>query len=138
MRVDFGKSRAENTPPPQAQQQFEVELREMVREHDAWTSIIGWVPFNEGWGEWSREATGRIADEVKAQDPSRLINAHSGVNCCLSLGDSGRGDVIDFHQYVGPATPTPTASRVAIDGAHGGFGSRSRATCGMRTAAPTR
>ncbi|MEJ7774430.1 MAG: hypothetical protein WKF72_06420 [Nocardioidaceae bacterium] len=49
---------------------------------------------------------------MKAQDPSRLVNAHSGVNCCLSL-DSGRGDVIDFHHYVGPATPTPTASQVA-------------------------
>jgi hypothetical protein len=102
--------------------QFESELHEMIREHNSWTSIVAWVPFNEGWGEWDRNATGRIAREVKAQDPSRLVNAHSGVNCCDSLGDAGEGDVIDFHQYVGPATPVPDDRRVAIDGEHGGFG----------------
>ncbi|GID97762.1 LamG-like jellyroll fold domain-containing protein [Amorphoplanes digitatis] len=102
--------------------QFESELHEMVREHQSWTSIVAWVPFNEGWGEWDRAATGRIADEVKAQDPSRLVNAHSGVNCCNSHGDSGRGDVVDFHQYLGPASPAPEENRVSIDGEHGGFG----------------
>jgi Concanavalin A-like lectin/glucanases superfamily/Glycosyl hydrolases family 2, sugar binding domain/Glycosyl hydrolases family 2 len=102
--------------------QFESELHEMVREHQSWTSIVAWVPFNEGWGEWSRDDTGRIADDVKQQDPSRLVNAHSGVNCCNSHGDSGRGDVIDFHEYLGPASPAPTATRVGIDGEHGGFG----------------
>ncbi|AGL18759.1 LamG-like jellyroll fold domain-containing protein [Actinoplanes sp. N902-109] len=108
--------------PEQWRGQFESELHEMVREHQSWTSIIAWIPFNEGWGEWDRTATGRIADEVKAQDPSRLVNAHSGVNCCNSHGDSGRGDVIDHHQYLGPATPSPDATRVSIDGEHGGFG----------------
>ena len=108
--------------PPEWRDQFEAELREMVREHRSWTSIVAWVPFNEGWGEWDRAATGRIADEVKAQDPSRLVNAHSGVNCCNSKGDSGRGDVIDHHQYLGPASPAPDATRVSIDGEHGGFG----------------
>ena len=108
--------------PPEWRAQFEAELHEMVREHQSWTSIVAWVPFNEGWGEWDRAATGRIADEVKAQDPSRLVNAHSGVNCCNSKGDSGRGDVIDFHQYLGPASPAPDANRVSIDGEHGGFG----------------
>lgn len=109
-------------PPVEAQQQFERELHEMVDQHSSWTSVVGWVPFNEGWGEWDREATGRIAREVKAQDPSRLVNAHSGVNCCDSLGDSGEGDIIDWHQYVGPATPVPDATRASIDGEHGGFG----------------
>ncbi|WP_433360605.1 LamG-like jellyroll fold domain-containing protein [Actinoplanes sp. CA-142083] len=115
---------AANTGPIPAdwRAQFEAELHEMVREHQSWTSIVAWVPFNEGWGEWSRDDTGRIAGEVKAQDPSRLVNAHSGVNCCNSHGDSGQGDVIDFHQYLGPATPAPSGNRVAIDGEHGGFG----------------
>ncbi|WP_030440277.1 glycoside hydrolase family 2 [Actinoplanes subtropicus] len=104
--------------------QFESELHEMVREHQSWTSIVAWIPFNEGWGEWSRDDTGRIATEVKTQDPSRLVDAHSGVNCCNSHGDSGAGDVIDFHQYLGPASPAPSGNRVAIDGEHGGFGLR--------------
>jgi hypothetical protein len=121
---DMPAMRTGARPPLAAQQQFEVELDEVVEEHDSWTSVVAWVPFNEGWGEWSREATGRIADEIEAADPSRIVNAHSGVNCCDSLGDSGRGDVIDFHQYLGPASPVPDATRVAIDGEHGGLGLR--------------
>jgi hypothetical protein len=109
-------------PPPDARAEFERQLHRMVDQHDSWTSIVVWVPFNEGWGEWSREDTGRIADDVKAQDPTRLVNAHSGVNCCASHGDSGRGDIIDYHQYVGPATPSPSGTRVSTDGEHGGFG----------------
>ena len=109
-------------PPVAAQVQYEAELDEMIEEKKSWTSIVAWVPFNEGWGEWSVEATGRIADEVKAADPSRLVNAHSGVNCCDSLGDSGKGDMVDHHQYVGPASPQPDATRVAVDGEHGGLG----------------
>jgi hypothetical protein len=112
----------EGDPPKAVQAQFEKELHTMIRQHRGWTSIIGWVPFNEGWGEWNKEETGRIADSVKAQDPTRLVNAHSGVNCCNSKGDSGRGDVIDWHAYTGPATLSPTADRAAIDGEHGGFG----------------
>ena len=44
------------------------------------------------------------------------------MNCCNSKGDSGSGDVIDFHQYLGPASPAPDGNRVSIDGEHGGFG----------------
>ncbi len=109
-------------PPPDAQEQFKAELHTMVEEHKDWTSIVVWVPFNEGWGEWDRVETGEIADSVKAQDPSRLVNAHSGVNCCASKGDSGRGDMIDHHAYVGPASPAPEDDRVSADGEHGGFG----------------
>jgi hypothetical protein len=109
-------------PPPDAQAEFERQLHRMVDQHRSWTSLVVWVPFNEGWGEWSKEDTGRIADDVKAQDPSRLVNAHSGVNCCASKGDSGRGDMIDHHAYVGPASPSPDERRVSADGEHGGFG----------------
>lgn len=102
---------------------FRSELDAMVDQLDAAPSIIGWVPFNEGWGEWDRSATGEIADHVGELDPTRLVNAHSGVNCCNSKGDSGRGDVIDWHEYAnyGPALPRPDATRAAIDGEHGGY-----------------
>jgi Concanavalin A-like lectin/glucanases superfamily/Glycosyl hydrolases family 2, sugar binding domain/Glycosyl hydrolases family 2 len=113
---------SEQLPPPDARTEFERQLHTMVDQHDSWTSVVAWVPFNEGWGEWDRTETGRIADAVKAQDPSRLVNAHSGVNCCASHGDSGRGDMIDHHAYVGPAQPVPDGHRVSVDGEHGGFG----------------
>ncbi len=71
----------------------------MVDEHKGITSIVQWVPFNEGWGEYD---AGRIADLVKSWDPTRLVNHNSGSNCCDSDPDPGNGDVIDDHQYVGP------------------------------------
>ncbi len=119
---DMPSMRTGGIPPPDAQAEFERQLHEIVDQNDSWTSVIGWIPFNEGWGEWSRAATGRIADSLAAQDPTRLVDAHSGVNCCASHGDSGRGDVIDWHAYTGPAQPTPDEHRVAVDGEHGGFG----------------
>ncbi|GGF51220.1 glycoside hydrolase [Marmoricola endophyticus] len=109
-------------PPRAVQDAYKSELRQIIAQHRGDTSIIGWVPFNEGWGEWSSEGTGEVADMVKAMDPTRLVDAHSGVNCCNSHGDSGKGDVIDWHTYTGPASPSPTADRAAIDGEHGGFG----------------
>ncbi|WP_250030164.1 LamG-like jellyroll fold domain-containing protein [Paractinoplanes maris] len=106
---------------PAGQEAFLSQGREMMRQHHSYPSIIGWIVFNEGWGEWDRAATGRIADETKALDESRILNAHSGVNCCSSKGDSGRGDVIDHHDYVNNDPPYPDATRIAMDGEHGGF-----------------
>ncbi|MFI7546890.1 LamG-like jellyroll fold domain-containing protein [Actinoplanes sp. NPDC049599] len=103
------------------QEAFLTQGREMMQQLHSFPSIIGWIVFNEGWGEWDRAATGRIADEVKALDPSRILNAHSGVNCCASKGDSGKGDVIDHHDYVNNDPPYPDATRIAMDGEHGGF-----------------
>ncbi|WP_395842145.1 LamG-like jellyroll fold domain-containing protein [Archangium violaceum] len=105
----------------QGQAAFLTEGRRMMEQlHDS-PSIVGWVVFNEGWGEWNREETGRIAEQVKAADPSRVVNAHSGVNCCDSKGDSGKGDVIDHHDYGNNDPPYPNATRAAMDGEHGGF-----------------
>ncbi|MGO2633328.1 MAG: PA14 domain-containing protein, partial [Galactobacter sp.] len=86
---------------------FKEQLSDMVHQLSWSTSVIGWIPMNEGWGEWDRDATGELADEIREQDPTRLVNAHSGVNCCNSKGDSGRGDIIDWHMYTGPALPDP-------------------------------
>ena len=119
---DMPATKTSPIPAGEWRDQFESELDEMVREHKNWTSIVAWVPFNEGWGEWDRTETGRIANDVKIQDPSRLVNAHSGVNCCNSMGDSGQGDMIDHHQYVGPASPVSDGRRAAVDGEHGGLG----------------
>ncbi|MEV6346467.1 LamG-like jellyroll fold domain-containing protein [Actinoplanes sp. NPDC051851] len=103
------------------QQEWLAEgLQTMKQTHNS-PSVIGYVVFNEGWGEWDRTATGQIADQVKAADPSRIINAHSGVNCCNSKGDSGKGDVIDHHDYNNTDPAYPDATRIAMDGEHGGF-----------------
>jgi hypothetical protein len=106
-------------PAPEAKRRFEKELSEMVDQLRSVTSIIGWVPFNEGWGEYD---TARIANEVKAQDPTRLVNANSGVNCCKSRPDTGAGDIYDAHSYVMPSSPAARDGRVLVQGEYGGLG----------------
>lgn len=102
------------------QEAFLSQGKEMMKQMHNSPSIGGWVVFNEGWGEWDREETGRIAESVKELDPSRVVNAHSGVNCCDSKGDSGKGEIIDHHDYTNTDPPAPD-HRAAMDGEHGGF-----------------
>ncbi|EOD67729.1 glycoside hydrolase family 2 protein [Amycolatopsis vancoresmycina] len=106
-------------PVPRARERFEAELAEMVTQLRAVPSIVGWVPFNEGWGEFD---TARVAKSVKALDPTRLVIANSGVNCCFSRPDTGAGDVYDDHTYVGPGAPSLTDARAIVDGEYGGLG----------------
>ncbi|ORB66999.1 glycoside hydrolase family 2 protein [Mycolicibacterium tusciae] len=107
------------TPRRDAQAHFENELSEMVHQLSSVTSIVGWVPFNEGWGEYD---TARIARAVKAEDRTRLVVPNSGANCCKSRGDSRTGDIFDDHTYVGPGQPVVRDGRVTVNGEYGGLG----------------
>jgi hypothetical protein len=118
--VDLSRPAAPQPPPaPQARSNFERELLEMIDQLRGTTSIIGWVPFNEGWGEHD---TARIAGVVSTADPTRLVDANSGVNCCYSHPDSGAGDLYDDHTYVGPGEPKEHDARAIVDGEYGGLG----------------
>jgi hypothetical protein len=106
------------------QAQFETEAREIVDEHRSSPSLVAYTVYNEGWGERALGDTQRVGQNVKNQDPTRLVNVHSGYNCCQSLGNPGNGDIDDWHMYLGPASPLPSASRVAVLGEFGGLGLR--------------
>ncbi len=107
---------------PNGHTAFESELRRMIDQLKGITSIVQWVPFNEGWGEYD---AGRITDLVRSIDNTRLVNHNSGSNCCVSDPDPGNGDVIDDHHYqITTATRTPDARRVAVLGEFGGLGRR--------------
>lgn len=93
----------------------------MVEEFKDHPSIIGWIAFNEGWGQWSIQAAAQMGKNFKQLDPSRLVDDRSGANCCDLPGDPHSGDIIDWHKYQGPALPQPDATRAAIDGEHGGL-----------------
>jgi hypothetical protein len=108
-----------HSPPAAVKTQFETELRALVEQHRSHPSIVVWVPFNEGWGEYE---PGRIVDQIQSWDPSRLVNADSGVNCCDSLPDNGEGNIYDNHAYVGPGAPTQQGDRATVDGEYGGLG----------------
>ncbi|NID14092.1 glycoside hydrolase family 2 protein [Luteibacter yeojuensis] len=100
---------------------FRADVTAIVQQLAGETSIIGWIPFNEGWGQWSIPAAAELAAQIKQLDPSRLVNARSGLNCCDTKGDPQAGDVIDVHDYQGPGLPSPDATRASMDGEHGGL-----------------
>jgi hypothetical protein len=98
---------------PEAKQQFERELQQLVLTHRNHPSIIMWVVFNEGWGQYDTE---RLTAWVKGMDPSRLVNNASGWT------DRGVGDVKDIHNYPTPKSPGPDPVRAAVLGEFGGLG----------------
>ena len=92
--------------------QFEVELKAMVEGRWNHPSIIMWVVFNEGWGQYD---TPRLTKWVKGLDPSRLVNNASGGY------DIPAGDIMDAHLYPGPFAPKPKDGRAAVCGEFGGL-----------------
>ncbi|PXV61750.1 Glycosyl hydrolases family 2 [Dyella jiangningensis] len=100
---------------------FRADVSAIVDQLQGETSIIGWIPFNEGWGQWSIPAAAELAAQIKQRDPSRLVDARSGANCCDTKGDPHAGDVYDIHDYQGPGLPSPDGTRASMDGEHGGL-----------------
>jgi hypothetical protein len=98
---------------PDARKQYEAELHRLVETHWNHPSIIMWVVFNEGWGQYDTE---RVTRMTKGWDPTRIVNNASGWT------DRGVGDVIDMHNYPGPGSPKPEAARAAVLGEFGGLG----------------
>lgn len=87
-------------------------------------SIITWVAFNEGWGQYDRkdiedkrEAYTRMAvKKVQEKSNGRLVNAASG------WFDYEIGDMIDKHHYPLPAVyDNPVNQRAVVCGEYGGI-----------------
>jgi len=98
---------------PESAAQYELELGRLIDTLGNHPSIIVWVPFNEGWGQFD---TARIVDLVKTHDPTRLVINTSG------WADRGVGDILDIHRYPGPAMPEPQPDRAIVLGEFGGLG----------------
>ncbi len=97
----------------QSTAQFELELKRMIDGLYNHPSIVMWVPFNEGWGQFD---TARITDMVKKLDPTRLVNNASG------WADRNVGDVHDMHKYPAPGMPPVEEKRAVVLGEFGGLG----------------
>jgi hypothetical protein len=93
--------------------QFEFELEQLIKTRFNDPCIIVWVPFNEGWGQYS---TAKVVDIIKRNDPTRLVNAASGWT------DRGVGDILDIHHYPDPQMPVPEEKRAIVLGEFGGLG----------------
>ncbi|WP_320780558.1 PA14 domain-containing protein [Streptomyces sp. CRN 30] len=114
---DMPAMTAGKTPSTAARAEYEREMKEIIDEHISSPSVIMWVTFNEGWGQYD---IGRIAEQAKSWDTTRLVNNQSGLN----LGaDGGAGDIMDEHGYPSPALPpSPDGERALVSGEYGGLG----------------
>jgi len=109
----IGGKNPDITRSPESAQEFEQELTALVEGRGNNPSIVMWVPYNEGWGQWD---TPRIVDFIKKLDPTRLVDNASG------WADRGVGDVNDLHKYPGPGSPEPEPNRASVLGEFGGLG----------------
>lgn len=93
--------------------QFVTELRNLVDTKYNNPSIIMWVLYNEGWGQYkTAEMTSLLSD----LDTTRIVNSASGWT------DRGTGDVLDIHHYPEPTAPAAEEKRAIVLGEFGGLG----------------
>jgi beta-galactosidase/beta-glucuronidase len=116
---------------------YQSQSRQIVRQLQDTTSIGVWILDNEHFTDLSAADDQSLAKSVKALDPSRLVDAHSGffylgAKPRLKAPDPGVGDIVDLHmyspnlnmdpwltsKYVDPAT---LGRRARLDGEWGAF-----------------
>lgn len=92
---------------------YRREWQAIVNATRHFPSIVAWVPFNEGWGQFK---TNEILDWTKKLDGTRLVDGPSGWT------DRGGGDMHDMHAYPGPAMFPVEEKRASVLGEFGGLG----------------
>ncbi|HTX31909.1 MAG TPA: LamG-like jellyroll fold domain-containing protein [Solirubrobacteraceae bacterium] len=105
-----------STPTPAEQAGFQSELQAIVLQHRADPSIVGWVPFNEGWDQFDPAG---VTGEIKSLDPQALVDTDSGSANCCHAAEPGNRDVNDTHLYSGPFA-VPAGRQASIVGEYGG------------------
>lgn len=91
---------------------FETNLKQMIQFLGFFPSIVVWVPFNEGWGQFDAR---RIAKLVKEIDPTRLVDHASGWH------DQKGGDLASIHRYILKIKKPRKNSRVFVVSEFGGY-----------------
>jgi len=87
---DRGGRRAFGRDDSADRERFERSLERTIEHLRGHPSIVLWVPFNEGWGQFDAV---RIAARVRDLDPTRLVDHASGWH------DQGAGDLQSLHVY---------------------------------------
>lgn len=91
---------------------WEEECRQTIEHLYNVPSISTWVPFNEAWGQFDAE---RIANDVKAQDPTRTIDHASG------WFDQKAGDFNSVHNYFRKLRVEKDEKRAFVISEYGGY-----------------
>jgi hypothetical protein len=98
---------------PESEANFRREWKEIIDLVHNNPSVIAYVPFNEGWGQFK---TNEILEWTKKLDPTRLVDGPSGWT------DRGGGDMHDMHNYPGPGMFPTSERRASVLGEFGGLG----------------
>lgn len=81
--------------PEECRKEHEKAMYETIDNLYNFPSIGCWVPFNEAWGQFDAK---RIGEQVKAYDPSRIVDHASGWH------DQGGPEINSMHRYILPVT----------------------------------
>ena len=92
--------------------QYKKDLNEMVTTLYNHPSIVMWVPFNEGWGQFDAN---EMTAMVRELDPTRFIAETSG------WFDQGGGDVYTIHNYFKKLKVKPKSDRIVALMEYGGY-----------------
>lgn len=109
----FGKVENDVRSDRNEAKQIELEMMRMVSQLRNFPSIVMWIPFNEGWGQYDSK---RIVDSFRKWDPTRLINEASGWN------DHKLTNIQDQHSYPTSKEIPLNPNRVIVNGEYGGAG----------------
>ena len=105
----------------QGRREYLDQLREMTDQLYSVPSIVLWVPFNEGWGQFDAAA---VTGLLRSWDPTRPIDHASGWH------DQGAGDFLSSHVYFKPYRfRRDKRGRAVILSEFGGYNLREKGHC---------
>lgn len=102
----------EGEKSPESASSFMSELSGVMESLYNHPSIVAWIPFNEGWGQFN---TKDIFSWMESFDPQRLVWVSGG-------NDFGIGSAFDRHVYPGPSFVRLEHCRASVLGEFGGNG----------------
>ncbi|CAF1008766.1 unnamed protein product [Rotaria sp. Silwood1] len=105
------------TKPFEHKIQFEYELKGMIDFLSFHPSIIIWVLFNEGWGQYD---TIRLTKWLQTYDKDRLVNSASGWQDRINIGHIR--DIHDYTKEILLPSSYDDEIRALVLGECGGFG----------------
>ncbi len=96
---------------PRGRHEFLRECAQTLLLLRQFPSIMTWIPFNEGWGQFDTEL---VTELIKSADPGRLIDSASG------WFDHKTGDFKSVHNYFRKLSAVPDA-RAYVLSEYGGY-----------------
>jgi hypothetical protein len=109
----IGPSDPDMVRTPESEKIFRTEWKAIIDSLYNHPSVVTWIPFNEGWGQFK---TKEIVDWTMKYDRTRLVDGVTG------WSDRGVSHMSDVHIYPGPGAPSTRDGRALVLGEFGGLG----------------